>query len=108
MQLRSMSEDVFHFLLSERRLSPLLLRYPRPDLPFEELEQALLGIRAADFAWSSLSARSLSGLTAIVCQTMTVYRKTPCMSRDGRIRSEEVAVRFGRNLWRCRRRAALS
>jgi transcriptional regulator with XRE-family HTH domain len=29
-------------------------------------------------------------------------------SRDGRIRSEEVAVRFGRNLWRCRRRAALS
>ncbi|HET7417753.1 MAG TPA: helix-turn-helix transcriptional regulator [Solirubrobacterales bacterium] len=30
------------------------------------------------------------------------------MSRDGRIRSEEVAVRFGRNLWRCRRRASLS
>src|SRR3954453_11083321 len=29
-------------------------------------------------------------------------------SRDGRIRSEEVATRFGRNLWRCRRRAALS
>ncbi|HXR61433.1 MAG TPA: helix-turn-helix transcriptional regulator [Solirubrobacterales bacterium] len=30
------------------------------------------------------------------------------MSRDGRIRSEEVAVKFGRNLWRCRRRASLS
>jgi transcriptional regulator with XRE-family HTH domain len=30
------------------------------------------------------------------------------MPSDGRIRSEEVAVRFGRNLWRCRRRAALS
>src|SRR4051812_14538642 len=30
------------------------------------------------------------------------------MSSDGRIRSEEVAVRFGRNLWRCRRRASLS
>jgi transcriptional regulator with XRE-family HTH domain len=27
---------------------------------------------------------------------------------DGRIRSEEVAVRFGRNLFRCRRRAAMS
>jgi transcriptional regulator with XRE-family HTH domain len=27
---------------------------------------------------------------------------------DGRVRSEEVAVRFGRNLHRCRRRAALS
>jgi transcriptional regulator with XRE-family HTH domain len=30
------------------------------------------------------------------------------MGSDGRIRSEEVAVRFGRNLFRCRRRAALS
>lgn len=30
------------------------------------------------------------------------------MSRDGRIRSEEVAAKFGRNLWRCRRRASLS
>jgi len=30
------------------------------------------------------------------------------MSADGRVRSEEVAVRFGRNLFRCRRRAALS
>ncbi len=30
------------------------------------------------------------------------------MSRDGRIRSEAVAVKFGRNLWRCRRRASLS
>jgi transcriptional regulator with XRE-family HTH domain len=30
------------------------------------------------------------------------------MPRDGRIRSEEVAIKFGRNLWRCRRRASLS
>jgi transcriptional regulator with XRE-family HTH domain len=30
------------------------------------------------------------------------------MSSDGRIRSEEVATRFGRNLWRCRRRASMS
>ncbi|HMI82059.1 MAG TPA: helix-turn-helix transcriptional regulator [Solirubrobacterales bacterium] len=30
------------------------------------------------------------------------------MNADGRIRSEEVAVRFGRNLFRCRRRAAMS
>jgi transcriptional regulator with XRE-family HTH domain len=30
------------------------------------------------------------------------------MARDGRIRSEEVAVKFGRNLFRCRRRAAMS
>jgi transcriptional regulator with XRE-family HTH domain len=30
------------------------------------------------------------------------------MNSDGRIRSEEVATRFGRNLWRCRRRASLS
>ena len=30
------------------------------------------------------------------------------MAQDGRLRSEEVATRFGRNLWRCRRRAALS
>ncbi|HEY6732075.1 MAG TPA: helix-turn-helix transcriptional regulator [Solirubrobacterales bacterium] len=27
---------------------------------------------------------------------------------DGRLRSEEVAIRFGRNLFRCRRRAAMS
>jgi transcriptional regulator with XRE-family HTH domain len=27
---------------------------------------------------------------------------------DGRLRSEEVAVKFGRNLFRCRRRAAMS
>lgn len=30
------------------------------------------------------------------------------MSRDGRVRSEEVAFKFGRNLFRCRRRAAMS
>jgi transcriptional regulator with XRE-family HTH domain len=30
------------------------------------------------------------------------------MAPDGRLRSEEVAVRFGRNLFRCRRRAAMS
>ena len=30
------------------------------------------------------------------------------MSRDGRVRSEEVAIKFGRNLFRCRRRAAMS
>jgi transcriptional regulator with XRE-family HTH domain len=30
------------------------------------------------------------------------------MAPDGRLRSEEVAVRFGRNLHRCRRRAAMS
>jgi transcriptional regulator with XRE-family HTH domain len=39
---------------------------------------------------------------------MNTYRKDGRMSRDGRIRSEEVATKFGRNLWRCRRRAALS
>jgi transcriptional regulator with XRE-family HTH domain len=27
---------------------------------------------------------------------------------DGRLRSEEVAIKFGRNLFRCRRRAAMS
>jgi transcriptional regulator with XRE-family HTH domain len=30
------------------------------------------------------------------------------MPADGRLRSEEVATRFGRNLFRCRRRAAMS
>jgi transcriptional regulator with XRE-family HTH domain len=30
------------------------------------------------------------------------------MAPDGRLRSEEVAVKFGRNLFRCRRRAAMS
>jgi len=30
------------------------------------------------------------------------------MAHDGRLRSEEVAAKFGRNLWRCRRRAAVS
>lgn len=30
------------------------------------------------------------------------------MPDDGRLRSQEVATKFGRNLWRCRRRAALS
>jgi transcriptional regulator with XRE-family HTH domain len=39
---------------------------------------------------------------------MSLGRNTGCVSRDGRIRSEEVATKFGRNLWRCRRRAALS
>jgi transcriptional regulator with XRE-family HTH domain len=39
---------------------------------------------------------------------MNRCRNPPCMSSDGRIRSEEVAIKFGRNLWRCRRRAALS
>jgi transcriptional regulator with XRE-family HTH domain len=39
---------------------------------------------------------------------MSFYRNTVPVSGDGRIRSEEVAVRFGRNLFRCRRRAAMS
>jgi transcriptional regulator with XRE-family HTH domain len=39
---------------------------------------------------------------------MNIDRKDNHMTHDGRLRSEEVAVRFGRNLWRCRRRAALS
>jgi len=39
---------------------------------------------------------------------MSRLRNSGCMSRDGRIRSEEVAVKFGRNLFRCRRRAAMS
>lgn len=30
------------------------------------------------------------------------------MGPDGRLRSEEVAVKLGRNLFRCRRRAAMS
>jgi len=30
------------------------------------------------------------------------------MAADGRIRSQEVATKFGRNLYRCRRRAAMS
>jgi transcriptional regulator with XRE-family HTH domain len=30
------------------------------------------------------------------------------MATDGRLRSEEVALKFGRNLFRCRRRAAMS
>ncbi len=30
------------------------------------------------------------------------------MAPDGRLRSEEVATKFGRNLHRCRRRAAMS
>lgn len=30
------------------------------------------------------------------------------MAPDGRLRSEEVAIKFGRNLFRCRRRAAMS
>lgn len=39
---------------------------------------------------------------------MNTYRKDNHMAHDGRLRSEEVATKFGRNLWRCRRRAALS
>ena len=39
---------------------------------------------------------------------MTRCRNAPCVSRDGRIRSQEVATKFGRNLWRCRRRASMS
>jgi transcriptional regulator with XRE-family HTH domain len=39
---------------------------------------------------------------------MRCQRKDFCMSRDGRLRSEEVATKFGRNLWRCRRRASMS
>jgi transcriptional regulator with XRE-family HTH domain len=39
---------------------------------------------------------------------MNTYQKDDRMSHDGRLRSEEVATKFGRNLWRCRRRAALS
>src|SRR5215212_1707437 len=39
---------------------------------------------------------------------MSVRRQAVCMAPDGRLRSEEVAVRFGRNLFRCRRRAAMS
>lgn len=39
---------------------------------------------------------------------MSLARKTERVSHDGRLRSQEVATKFGRNLWRCRRRAALS
>jgi transcriptional regulator with XRE-family HTH domain len=39
---------------------------------------------------------------------MNFCRDTACVAGDGRIRSEEVAVKFGRNLLRCRRRAAMS
>jgi transcriptional regulator with XRE-family HTH domain len=39
---------------------------------------------------------------------MTFCRNTAPMAGDGRVRSEEVAVKFGRNLFRCRRRAAMS
>ena len=39
---------------------------------------------------------------------MNQVRKISCVARDGRIRSEEVAVKFGRNLFRCRRRAGMS
>jgi len=39
---------------------------------------------------------------------MHLCRNTARMAPDGRVRSEEVAVKFGRNLLRCRRRAALS
>jgi transcriptional regulator with XRE-family HTH domain len=39
---------------------------------------------------------------------MTFCRQAARMAADGRLRSEEVATRFGRNLFRCRRRAAMS
>ena len=39
---------------------------------------------------------------------MTFLVKTACVASDGRRRPEEVAVKFGRNLFRCRRRAAMS
>jgi transcriptional regulator with XRE-family HTH domain len=39
---------------------------------------------------------------------MSICVKTACVAGDGRVRSEEVAVKFGRNLFRCRRRAAMS
>lgn len=39
---------------------------------------------------------------------MTLCGKATRVSRDGRVRSEEVAVKFGRNLFRCRRRAGMS
>jgi transcriptional regulator with XRE-family HTH domain len=39
---------------------------------------------------------------------MNFCMDTVPVARDGRVRSEEVAVKFGRNLFRCRRRAAMS
>lgn len=39
---------------------------------------------------------------------MNLCMNTVPVARDGRVRSEEVAVKFGRNLFRCRRRAAMS
>jgi transcriptional regulator with XRE-family HTH domain len=39
---------------------------------------------------------------------MNSLLKTARVAGDGRRRSEEVAVKFGRNLFRCRRRAAMS
>lgn len=39
---------------------------------------------------------------------MSRVRNSACVAADGRLRSEEVAVKFGRNLFRCRRRAAMS
>lgn len=39
---------------------------------------------------------------------MTVCLDSSRVAGDGRNRSEEVAVKFGRNLFRCRRRAAMS
>lgn len=38
---------------------------------------------------------------------MEIARPAPASS-DGRKRSEEVAKKLGRNLWRCRRRASFS
>jgi transcriptional regulator with XRE-family HTH domain len=39
---------------------------------------------------------------------MTSTMETARVTGDGKIRSEGVAVKFGRNLFRCRRRAAMS
>jgi len=39
---------------------------------------------------------------------MTSTMETARVTDDGKIRSEGVAVKFGRNLFRCRRRAAMS
>lgn len=39
---------------------------------------------------------------------MNRVRNSAGVPADGRLRSEEVAVKFGRNLFRCRRRAAMS
>ena len=76
------------------REAPRELRWERPVEPDPE-------------AWTTMQD-SRSGLKPIVWLTMNA-RTTSCLhGPDGRIRSEEVAVKFGRNLFRCRRRAAMS